>query len=113
MTTAIYTIANVQHALQALKEQIAPEMWCETPLPVIVAPSWWMDEVSKEMNVEAGFEPGEIHGCHVTRNDNVTEPYLLDHDGKMYPILPQWMRASSTAKIDNQGDKDEQSNSDV
>lgn len=97
MTTAIYAIANVQHALQALKEQIPPEKWSETPLPVILAPSWWMEDLRNEMNVEEDFEPGEIHGCHVTRNDDVTEPMLLDHDGKIYPILPKWMRA---AKID-------------
>lgn len=108
MSTAIYTIANVQHALMALKEKIDPEKWSETPLPVIVAPGSWLEEVRKEMNVEEGFEPGEIHGCHVTRNDNVTEPYLLDHDGKMYPLLPAWLRAANT-----EGEKDEQSNSDV
>jgi hypothetical protein len=98
MTTAIYSIANVQHALQALKEQIPPEKWSETPLPVIVAPSWWMEDLRKEMNVEEGFEPGEIHGCHVTRNENLTEPMLLDHDGRMYAILPKWLRANNSAK---------------
>jgi len=45
------------------------------------------------MNVEEGFEPGEIHGCAVIRNDEVTEPWLIDHDGKRYPILPKWQRA--------------------
>lgn len=97
MTTSVYAIANVQHALQALKEKIPPEKWSETPLPVIVAPSWWMTTVREEMGVDPGFEPGEIHGCHVTRNDNVNEPMLLDHDGKLYPILPQWMRAKKAA----------------
>jgi len=110
MSAAIYSIANVQHALMALKEKIAPEKWAETPLPVIVAPSWWMEEVRKEMNVEEGFEPGEIHGCHVTRTNHVDEPYLLDHDGIMYPILPAWLRASKPTN--EEGDKDE-SNSDV
>jgi len=100
--SATYAIANVQHALQALKEKIAPNEWCETPLPVIVAPSWWMEDVRKEMGVEAGFEPGEIHGCHVSRLDTVTEPFLVDHDGKMYPILPQWMRAKQAAKEDGE-----------
>ena len=99
--TTVYSIANVQHALQALKEKIEPHKWAETPLPVIVAPGWWMEEVRKEMNVEEGFEPGEIHGCHVTRNDNVKEPYLLDHDGKMYAILPKWLRAAERAATDD------------
>jgi hypothetical protein len=103
--TTVYSIANVQHALQALKEKIEPHLWAETPLPVIVAPGWWMEEIRKEMNIEEGFEPGEIHGCHVTRNDNLTEPMLLDHDGKLYPVLPQWMRAKQAA--DNEGGETE------
>lgn len=95
--TTIYAIHNVQHALQSLKELIPPEKWSETPLPVIAAPGWWMEELRKEMNVEVGFEPGEIHGCHVTRNDDLTEPMLIDHDGKTYPILPKWQRAAQVA----------------
>lgn len=103
MSAVIYTIGNVQHALQALKEQIAPEKWSETPLPVIAAPGWWLEEVRKEMNVEAGFEPDSIHGCHVTRNDDITEPLLVDHDGKTYPILPKWLRAKHVASDDTEG----------
>ena len=100
--SATYTIANVQHALQALKEKIPPDQWNETPLPVIAAPGWWMEEVRQELGVPPGFEPGEIHGCHVTRQDNVQEPVLIDHDGKVYPILPQWMRAKEAA-ADSEG----------
>lgn len=96
--SATYAIANVQHALQALKDRIPPEQWSETPLPVIAAPGWWMEEVRRELGVEAGFEPGEIHGCHVTRKDDVHEPVLIDHDGKVYPILPQWLRAKRAAQ---------------
>jgi hypothetical protein len=99
--SATYAIANVQHALQALKEKIPPDQWGETSLPVIAAPGWWMEDVRKELGVEPGFEPGEIHGCQVMRMDTVSEPLLVDHDGKTYPILPQWMRAKSTA--DNEG----------
>lgn len=95
--STVYAIANVQHALQALKELIAPERWAETPLPVIAAPGWFLEEVRKEMGVEEGFEPGEIHGCHVTRMDTLAEPWLIDHDGKRYPILPRWMRAKNVA----------------
>ena len=95
--TTVYSIANVAHALQVLKEQIPPHKWAETPLPVIAAPGWWLEEIRKEMGVEEGFEPGEIHGCHVTRMDTVNEPFLIDHDGKRYAILPKWMRASQTA----------------
>lgn len=96
--STVFAIANVQHALQALKEQIAPEKWSETPLPVIAAPGWWLEEVRKEMNVEEGFEPGEIHGCRVTRNDNLADPMLVDHDGKIYSVLPQWQRAAQPVK---------------
>lgn len=92
--STVYAIANVQHALQSLKELIAPERWVDTPLPVIAAPGWFLEEVRKEMGVEEGFEPGEIHGCHVTRVDTINEPVLVDHDGKTYPILPKWMRAA-------------------
>lgn len=95
--STVFAIGNVQHALQALKELIAPEKWSETPLPVIAAPGWWLEEVRKEMNVEEGFEPGEIHGCHVTRMDELDEPMLIDHDGKFYSVLPQWQRASKAA----------------
>jgi hypothetical protein len=98
--SATYAIANVQHALQALKEKIPSDQWGETPLPVIAAPGWWMEEVRKEMGVAPGFEPGEIHGCHVTRMDTLAEPMLLDHDGKMYAILPQWLRASTSSKLE-------------
>jgi len=100
--SATYAIANVQHALQALKEKIPPDQWSETPLPVIAAPGWWMEEVRKELGVEVGFEPGEIHGCHVTRQDNINEPVLIDHDGKVYPILPAWLRAKEAA-ADSEG----------
>lgn len=100
--SATYAIANVQHALMALKEKISPEKWSETPLPVIAAPSWWMEEVRKELGVEPGFEPGEIHGCHVSRVDTVHEPMLIDHDGRMYPILPAWLRASKSSKLESE-----------
>lgn len=95
--SATYSIANVQHSLMALKEKISPESWGETPLPVILAPNWWMADVAKELGAPDGSELAEIHGCAVIRKETVTEPLLLDHDGKIYPILPQWLRAKSTA----------------
>ena len=88
-----YAIANVQHSLLALKELIAPEKWGETQLPIIAAPGWWMEELRTEMSIEPGHEVSEIHGCTVLRKDDLTEPMLIDHDGKMYPILPKWQRA--------------------
>lgn len=100
--SSVYAIANVSHALQALKEKIPPDQWGETPLPVIAAPGWWMEEIRQELGVAVGFEPGEIHGCHVTRQDNINEPCLIDHDGKVYPILPQWLRAKNAA-ADSEG----------
>lgn len=98
--STVFAIANVQHALQALKEQISPEKWSETPLPVIAAPGWWMEEVRKELGGEPGLEVAEIHGCAVTRKDEINEPWLIDHDGKMYAILPQWSRAKA---LDTEG----------
>jgi hypothetical protein len=98
MTASVYSIANVQHALQALKEQIEPHKWADTPLPVIAAPGWWLEEVRKDMGMEAGLEPDTIHDCKVTRMDSIAEPVLVDHDGKTYPILPKWQRAWAAAK---------------
>ena len=96
--SATFTIANVQHSLMALKEKIAPEKWGETPLPVIAGPGWWMEEVRKDLGGSEDLELAEIHSCAVMRNDNLTEPMLIDHDGKMYPLLPQWMRAKKVAE---------------
>jgi len=92
-----YAIANVQHSLHALKELIPPDKWSSTPLPVIAAPGWWMSDLCAEMGVDAGFEPGSIHGCAVIRSDDVAEPWLIDHDGRRYPILPKWQRVKSIA----------------
>jgi hypothetical protein len=89
-----YAIGNIQHSLQALKEVIPPEKWSETPLPVIAAPGWWLDEVRKDMGLADGTI-AEIHGCAVTQVDALTEPKLIDHDGKTYSILPQWQRAKA------------------
>ena len=98
--STVFAIANVQHALQALKEQIPSDKWDETPLPIIAAPGWWMEDVRKELGGEPGLEVAEIHGCAVTRKDEINEPWLIDHDGKMYPILPQWSRAKA---LDTEG----------
>jgi len=95
--SSAFAIANVQHALQALKDQIPPEKWCDTPLPVITAPGWWMEEVRKDLGGEPGLEVHEVHGCRVFREDSLNEPMLIDHDGKMYPVLPKWMRAKEAA----------------
>jgi hypothetical protein len=100
--SATYTIANVQHSLQALKEQIPPNEWADTPLPVIIAPHWWMEEIRKDLGGDEGLELAEIHGCSVIRQDDMPDPMLIDHDGKMYPILPSWMRA----KQESQGGED-------
>ena len=97
MTSTTYAVANVRHALMALKEKIEPSLWNETPLPVIVAPGWWLADLCREMNVEPGDGIHSIHDCRVMESDHLTEPMLLDHDGKLYPILPAWMRAKQAA----------------
>lgn len=93
--SAVHTIAAVQVALTVLKEKIDPWKWSETPLPVIAAPKWWLDEVARELGVGEENEPAEIHGCAVVRNDNVPEPVMVDWDGKTYPIIPQWSKAAA------------------
>jgi hypothetical protein len=100
-----YAIANVQHSLQALKELIPPDKLSSTPLPVIAAPGWWMSDLCTEMGVDDGFEPESIHGCAVIRSNDVTEPWLIDHDGRRYPILPKWQRAKSIAVDSSEGDE--------
>jgi len=44
------------------------------------------DKMSKAM------EPNTIHNCTVVRRDELEEPMLVDHDGKMHPVLPKWQR---------------------
>ncbi len=107
--STVYTIGNIQHSLMALKEKIDPDKWGDTPLPVIVGPSWWMSDVANELGAPPGTELAEIHSCSVIRNDDMTEPMLLDHDGRMYALLPQWMRAKKTAEEggSNESDKAE------
>ena len=100
--SSTFAIANVQHALQALKEKVPPHKWADTPLPVIAAPGWWMEEVRKDLGGEPGLEVHEIHGCTVMRQDNLNEPMLIDWDGKIYPLLPAWMRASNKAKLESE-----------
>lgn len=92
--STVYAVANVLHSLQVLKEKIPPNQWCDTPLPVIAAPSWWLEEVRRDLGVAPGHEPAEIHGCSVVRADELAEPALIDHDGKTYPILPKWTQAA-------------------
>ncbi len=98
--SVIFTIANVGHALMALKEKISPDKWGDTPLPVIAAPGWFIDAVGKELGAEPGLVVDSIHGCSVLRQDELNEPVLIDHDGKAFPILPAWMRAKKSAETE-------------
>jgi len=61
-----------------------------------------MEELRTEMGIEPGYEPESIHGCSVMRNDEVTEPWLVDHDGKMYAILPKWQRAKEASQAESE-----------
>lgn len=103
-----HAVFNVGAALQILKEQIDPSKWSETPLPIIAAPHWWLEELRIELGADEGMEPDTIHNCTVVRRDELEEPMLVDHDGKMYPVLPKWQRKQQT-----EGDSNEQSNSDA
>lgn len=84
----VQTIAIIAERLQELKAKIDPSLWADTPLPIIAGPKWWLDAVVEEFGGESGEEPGEIHGCQVVRRDNIDEPVLIDHDGKVYKIMP-------------------------
>lgn len=95
-----YALANIQHSLQALKELIPPGQWSSTPLPVIAAPGWWISDLCAEMGVDAGCEVASVYECAVIRSEDVTEPWLIDHDGKKYPVLPKWQRARPTTDAD-------------
>lgn len=95
MDSSVYSITNIGLALQVLKEKIAPELWSETALPVIAAPAWWMEQIRVELGAAEGMEPDMIHNCKVIRNDDIDQPVLVDHDGKVYPIIPAWQRAKA------------------
>ncbi len=85
----VATIALIAERLQELKAKIPPEKWAETPLPVIAAPRAWCDEVVAEFGGQPGDLPGEIHGCRVVVKDDITKPWLIDHDGTVYSIEPK------------------------
>ena len=91
------TVSNILITLQALQETVPPNEWADTPLPVIVGPASWMEEVRRELGVEPGVVLDSIHGCTVIEKNEVSEPMLLTHDGKLYPVLPAWMRAKAPA----------------
>lgn len=87
-----HACANILHTVQALKDEVPPNEWSETPLPVIAAPSWWIAEAL----AVAGANDGKIetiHECPVIQNDDIAEPVLVAHDGRTFPVLPAWLRA--------------------
>lgn len=88
-----HNISAVLVTLQVLKENIPPNEWNKTPLPVIAAPKTWMDLVAREhgQNPE-DVTLDEIHGCKLIRRDDLAEPILIDHDGRTYPVLLPWQR---------------------
>lgn len=84
------TIACIAERLQELKDKIHPSKWSETPLPVIAAPQAWIDEVRAEFGAGQPDDVtvDEIHGCKIVAKDDLTRPWLIDHDGKVYAIVP-------------------------
>lgn len=89
-------VSNVLITLQHIKENLPLEVMQTAPLPVIASPQWWIDEVAlvaaKDAlsdEVPAGFE---IHGCPVVLKSELDEPMMITHEGKCYPVLPQWQR---------------------
>ena len=98
----IEQVALIKLMLPALKEKIDPTKWDETPLPIIVAPPAWVEEV------RATFAPGEgdvvvdsIHGCSVVVDTAgmLVHPALIDHDGKAYSleITPEMLAPAEPA----------------
>lgn len=92
MTVSNVTIiAIIAERLQQLKAKIEPSKWAETPLPVIAAPRSWVDDVRAEFG---GGEPedfvlDQIHDCKVVVQEGIEEPCLIDHDGKVYRLVPK------------------------
>ena len=86
MTDIITQVAAIQVALHHFKEQIPPDQWDTTPLPIIAAPRAWMEELSQSLGQEPGMVPETIHGCSVVQHDGIGEPALVTHDGKAYKL---------------------------
>src|SRR3954468_11154571 len=86
MTTIITQIAAIQVALHHFKDQIPPDQWDSTPLPVIAAPRAWMEELSQALGQEPGVVPEAIHNCAVLENNGIDEPALITHDGRAYKL---------------------------
>lgn len=92
------SVSQIFLSLQIIKESIDATAWNDTPLPIIVSPQWWIDEVAKQAALAGDIAPDvvpagfEIHGCSVLLNEHAEEPLMITHDGKVYTVLPDWQR---------------------
>lgn len=97
MSGVALSVSNVLIVLQHIKDQLPPSQWETTQMPVIAAPSWWITEVIKLSGVEGADQLDEVHGCKVVPKQDIAEPMMVDHAGRVYTILPEWMRAAGQA----------------
>lgn len=82
----VQQLAAIQVALQLFKDQIPHDQWEDTPLPIIAAPGAWLEEVHAFADGQPGDVVAELYGCKVAREDSLTEPVLIKHDGKTYKV---------------------------
>jgi len=86
--------ALVLGTLQTWKEELKPEEYATTPLPVICVPPGWMSKAKEAMRSETDIEA--VYGCEVVVDDNCEAPIIIRHDGKTLCLDPSW-RADETA----------------
>lgn len=87
MSNTLYTLSQILLTLQELKERIHPAAWADTPLPIVAAPGSWIEQLAIDLG-HPGEIPESIHGCSVVRKDELPDPVLITHDGKVYRITP-------------------------
>lgn len=96
--------AQVLISLQAIQQSLDPVTWADTPLPVIAAPQSFIDELAAAAPPhDPATSTYELHGCQVVFEPNATEPVMIAHDGKVYPVLPEWLRTGKVAGAPAEG----------
>lgn len=101
--TVVESVENVLVTLQHIKNSMSIQEQQTATLPIISAPQWWIDGITMlaaeqcpSDQVPDGFE---IHGCPVVLSAVLPEPVMITHDGKVYPVLPEWQRTDSKRAV--------------
>lgn len=62
---------------------------------VIAAPGWWLEKVKAYAGAGGtDQEVEEVCGCKVVRKEELEGPTLIAHDGRIWNLLPTWLRPS-------------------